>query len=169
MPTGTTRKKAKKRLQRSDLKRAWASTMSHLSNPQHEHVPITQLRSMCASRSAQRRLMALLTMRRQVYRDRGTIGYMHLARKMIDDSDNNCRWQALIVVGEFIETHPDDVWPLVEHYGQFGDEDMKAGVACVLLEHLLEHHRRRFRPRAERLASKSPKFKRVLDMCWPYN
>jgi len=84
---------------------------------------------------------------------------------MIDDSNNTCRWQALIVVGEFIKTHPDDVWPVIEQYGQHKDKDMRTGVACVLLEHLLEHHRRRFGRRAERLASKSPKFKYTLDMC----
>lgn len=124
---------------------------------------------MCVSQSVHRRLAALLTMRHQILRGRGAIGYMHLARELIDDTDNTCRWQALIVVGEFIKTQPDDIWLLIKQYGQSGDEDMRMGVACVLLEHLLEHHRSRFVGRAKRLASKSPKFKYTLDMCWPYN
>lgn len=70
---------------------------------------------------------------------------------------------------EFIETYPDDIWPIIKHYGHSDDEDMRAGVACILLEHLLEHHRRRFYRRAKRLASKSSKFKYTLDMCWPFN
>lgn len=70
-----------------------------------EHVPITTLRRMCASQSAIIRLTSLLTMRRQIEHGRGTIGYMRLGRKMIDDKDNTCRWQALIVVGEFIGVH----------------------------------------------------------------
>ena len=130
---------------------------------------IPHLRRMCASSSAKRRLTALLAMRRQIGRGRRSTEYMRLARRMIDDSDNDCRWQALIVTGEFIETHPDDIWQVVEQYGQHEDEDMRAGVATVLLEDLLEHHRRRFGRRSNRLASVSPRFAETLNMCWRFD
>ncbi len=149
---------------RSELRRLWPKIFAR-----KEHLPIVELRRMCASHSANARLTGLLIMRRQIERGRCTIGYMRLAMQMIGDSDDTCRWQALIVVGEFIESHPDEVWSVIEEYGQSEDEDMRMGVACVLLEHLLEHHRRRFRRRAGRLASKSPEFKYTLDMCCPYN
>lgn len=68
--------------------------------------------------------------------------YFDLARSLIDDCHNTCRWQAMIVIGEYIETDPARVWPIVEHYGQSDDEDMRAAVATVLLEHALGYHRR---------------------------
>ncbi len=85
---------------------------------------------------------------------------------MINDLDNDCRWQALIVVGEFLDCAPGEVWKVIEQYGTSADADMRAGVGCVLLEHLLEKFDRRYRARVNRLAARSVEFANTLAYCW---
>ena len=129
------------------------------------HYKVVDLERMAKNRSARRRLRALLIMRKQIAEGRDLKSYLRLARRMIDDPNNNCRWQALIVVGEFIEDHPDEIWTVVKRYATHEDSDMRMGVACVLLEHLLGHHWRRFHREARREAADSALFAETLGMC----
>jgi hypothetical protein len=94
-------------------------------------------------------------MRRQASR-RLLQSYSRLARPLVADADNDCRWQALIVLGEFVPSDPEAVWPVVLRYGDHSDPDMRSGVATVLLEHLLEHHFVRYWPRVRRMVRQSP-------------
>ncbi len=132
-----------------------------------QSIPIPKLAEMCRSRSADRRLLALMLMRRQMER-RGPIrGYLPMAKRLIVDANNNCRWQALIVIGEFIRGTPEVVWPIVLRCGSSADDDMRTGVACVLLEDLLEHHRSKF----ERLVTRhiqdgNEMLADTLARCW---
>jgi hypothetical protein len=57
---------------------------------------------------------------------------------MVSDPENNCRWQAAIVVGTNIESAPDEMWKVVRECGDSEDEDMRSAMATVLLEHLFE-------------------------------
>lgn len=50
------------------------------------------------------------------------------------------RWQAIIAVGDFIESDPLPVWEFTSTWGDHADEDLRAAIATCLLEHLLEHH-----------------------------
>ncbi len=50
------------------------------------------------------------------------------------------RWQAIIRVGEFIETQPEAVWQFTHRWGKHAQRDLRSAVATCLLEHLLEHH-----------------------------
>jgi len=112
------------------------------------HPPVTpaELRQMCKSPSAETRLLALLLMRGEMGDGDPIDEYFDSARDLIEDENNNCRWQALIVIGYFIDSRPDDVWRIIEQYGVSDDDDMRAGVACVLLEHVLESHFEQFFP-----------------------
>jgi hypothetical protein len=107
-------------------------------------------------------------MRHQIETDgRLRTGYFSVARRLVRDPDNDCRWQALIVVGEFIDSNPRGVWQVVRRHGASDDADMRMGVATVLLEHLLERDRRRY----ERLVPKEISagkalFKHTLAVCW---
>jgi hypothetical protein len=78
------------------------------------------------------------------------------------------RWQAMIVVGEFVETEPEAVWSFVEQWGSSPDEDLRAAVATCLLEHLLEHHFDRFISRVEQNARKDRLFADMVARCWKY-
>lgn len=109
---------------------------------------------------ARRILAELDAIQRAAARGKRDAASLARARGWIGHANNDVRWQALIAVGEWIETDPDVVWEVVVEHGQSEDEDMRAGVATVLLEHLLEDHfdayfprvRRRIEGRAHRLA-----------------
>ena len=72
-------------------------------------------------------------------------------------------------MGEFIRSHPEAVWEVVCEYGVSEDEDMRDGVATVLLEHLLEHHFDAYFPRLrERIEAGSPLLRDTLRRCWAF-
>ncbi len=97
-------------------------------------------------------------------------GYLPLARKLIGDTDNTCRWQALIVVGEFIASEPKAVWRIVARYGRSKDEDMRSGVACVLLEHLLPRDFEYvFRELSMLVRSGNREITDTVCMCWVFD
>jgi hypothetical protein len=121
-----------------------------------------ELSRMLRSRSADVRLYALFKIREQL-NTRLRKGYFALARRSIVDPDNDCRWQALIVVGEFVESNPTRVWRVVMQYGVSKVADIRTAVATVLLEHLLEHHFTQIFPRARRLAVRSREFADTLS------
>ena len=54
--------------------------------------------------------------------------------------DEDTRWQAAIALGQFCETHPTAIWPLVEKWGSSEDEDTRTAIATCVLEHVLECH-----------------------------
>ncbi len=88
------------------------------------------------------------------------------ARSLVGHADNDVRWQALIAVGNWIWTDPEPVWEVVLEHGESEDEDMRTGVATVLLEHLLEHHFDAYFPRVrERIEAGAPLMKETLGMC----
>ena len=87
-----------------------------------------------------RRLLGLILMFEQIDEGISSEEYIEIARQLVGDPDNDCRWKALSVIGKFAERAPEAVWGVVSEFGESEDEDMRDGVACVLLEHLLEYH-----------------------------
>jgi hypothetical protein len=63
-------------------------------------------------------------------------------------------WQAIIRVGEFIETQPEAVWQFTHRWGKHAQADLRMAVAC----RLLEHHFDAMFPRVRRAALASPRF-----------
>ena len=99
------------------------------------------------SRDAHERLLALVLARRRIKLGESPTAYFELARNLIRDPDNNCRWQAVVVVGESLDTKPEAVWEVVKEFGDDPDEDVRAAIATCLLEHLLERDFDRYFPR----------------------
>ena len=75
------------------------------------------------------------------------------------------RWQAIIDVGEDLASEPQRIWTFIEELHDTQDEDLRSALATCLLEHLIEDHPD-YREKAERLADRSPEFRRMLEMCW---
>jgi hypothetical protein len=50
------------------------------------------------------------------------------------------RWQAIILVGEFIESHPEVVCDFAVKWAKRRGRDLKTAINCCLIEHLLEHY-----------------------------
>jgi hypothetical protein len=62
------------------------------------------------------------------------------------------RWQAIIRVGEFIESHPETVCDFALKWMKRGGADLQSAISCCLIEHLLEHHFDLLFPRFRRAA-----------------
>jgi hypothetical protein len=82
------------------------------------------------------------------------------------EGERDPRWQAIIAVGEFIETDPESVWLFVQRWGLQPDEDLRSAIATCLLEHLLEHHFDLIFPRMERTARSNAYFAEMVGWCW---
>jgi hypothetical protein len=75
------------------------------------------------------------------------------------------RWQAIIEVGEYIESEPEAVWGFIRRWGGHPQEDLRNAVATCLLEHLLEHHFATYFPRVEELSMAEPLFGDAFLRC----
>jgi hypothetical protein len=84
------------------------------------------------------------------------------------DDQPDPRWQAIIRVGAFIESHPEPVWEFARRWGKHAQADLRAAVATCLLEHLLEHHFEALFPLVRREARASVRFADTLTSCWPF-
>ena len=78
------------------------------------------------------------------------------------------RWQAIIAVGEFIETEPEAVWSFILRWGSDANEDLRTAIATCLLEHLLEHHFDNFIRRVEQHARADGLFADTVLRCWKF-
>lgn len=78
------------------------------------------------------------------------------------------RWQAIIRVGEFIGSHPDEVLEFALRWGKHAQKDLRAAIATCLLEHLLEHHFERVFPRVRTAALTSRRFADTFSGCWKF-
>src|SRR5437763_13581729 len=76
------------------------------------------------------------------------------------------RWQAIIAVGEYIESEPEAVWEFICRWGGHPQRDLRDAIATCLLEHLLEHHFATYFPRVEQMALADPLFGDTFLGCW---
>jgi hypothetical protein len=106
----------------------------------------SRLSRLVRSADAEDRLAALLIVRRQIDRNGVRDQYLPLARSLVADPDDPCRWQALMVVGQFAERRASAVWPVVLEHGASASADTRSAVATTLLEPILEHHYEKYFP-----------------------
>ena len=81
------------------------------------------------------------------------------------DGEADLRWQAIIEVGEYIETEPHEVWPFILKWGKHPSEDLRMAVATCLLEHLLADHFDDFFPKVSEVCKRSKRFAFTFKMC----
>jgi len=77
----------------------------------------------------------------------------------------DARWQAIIAIGDFIESDPEPIWTFVARWGANDDDDLRAAIATCLLEHLLEHHFDLIFPRVQDLARRDANFADTFRIC----
>jgi len=115
------------------------------------------------------RRRALELMREAIADGQDPAAFFDPARKRIGDEDNDCRWQAAILVGESIESNAEGVWEVICEFAESRDEDMRDAIATVLLEHLLEHHFDAFFGSLKlKIEAGSPMFADTLGRCWAF-
>ena len=81
------------------------------------------------------------------------------------DGEEDLRWRAIIAVGEFIQTNPDEVWDFVARWGGHKDDDLRSAIATCILEHLLEYHFALIFPRVEKAVKQSRLFADMFCCC----
>lgn len=128
---------------------------------------VSQLLSMSKSKEPKTRLKSLYLIRKQILGGKQFISYLQIAKKLIKDSDNDCRWQAIIVVGEFLKNSPQEVWKVICQFGVSEDDDMRTAIATILLEHLLEIYYTQYFPLLKsKILKGSPLLADTLSLCW---
>lgn len=132
----------------------------------NDSAPSSKISADARSSDPQQRLNALRQMRSLIAEGKKPDWFFHIARELVGDSNNDCRWQACIVISEFLMEYPDELWAIALHYGTDDDEDMRDAIATVILEHLLEMHRSRYLPLAHLAADANPLFADTLQRCW---
>jgi len=63
-----------------------------------------------------------------------------LPGKVAPDGQEDPRWQAIILIEDFVKDEPEAILPFVLKWGIHEQEDLRWAIACLLLEHLLEFH-----------------------------
>ena len=89
-----------------------------------------------------------------------------LPGKPAPEGTRDPRWQAIVGVGEYVETQPEAVWHFAHRWGKHAQADLRSAVATCLLEHLLEYHFELLFPRVRRAALESPRFANTFSSCW---
>ena len=85
------------------------------------------------------------------------------------EGELDARWQAIILVSEFIESEPEAVWQFAQRWGSTPDEDLRMAIATCIVEHLLDRYPERYQSRAERLARSDRWFADMLSHCWTFD
>lgn len=83
------------------------------------------------------------------------------------DEGPDPRWQAIVAVGEHLESDPEAVWEFVRRWGGHPQEDLRDAVSTCLLEHLLEFDFATYFAKSETLALADPLFADMVTSCWP--
>src|SRR5262245_11685991 len=91
------------------------SRLQSLEHKAGEYGPIrmSELQLMCRSTQPDDRLLALVLMRRDCDAGASNPEFLKLATDLLPDRDNDIRWQAAVVIGEFIDSEPDKVWEII--------------------------------------------------------
>ena len=79
---------------------------------------------------------------------------------------SDARWQAIMKIEEYAESHPEPIWAFALKWGKHPQEDLRTAIAVLLLEHLLEYHFLLIFPRVREAVATSKRFKDTLSRCW---
>ncbi|MBI1225424.1 MAG: hypothetical protein GC192_09330 [Bacteroidetes bacterium] len=130
---------------------------------------LEKIHGLLSSKMSEKRLEGLYAVRLiELFQD---VTIFEKAKTIIEDKNNDCRWQALIVCSEFMERFSDEVWDIILNYGNSEDDDMRSAIATVLLEHYFENNLELKLHKLEDLERKVTydeyaNLKKTLSMCW---
>ena len=131
------------------------------------HCTLTRLAWMCRSASARERVRALRLIRDQA-EGRRCEGYFDLAKRLLRDPVSDIRWQAFIVLGDYLPTRHREIWRIILRYGISPNRDVQTAVGTILLEHLLEQHFDTYFPLLARAMRAEPNLARTAAVCWRF-
>lgn len=82
------------------------------------------------------------------------------------DGENDPRWQAIMLIEDFVETEPEVILPFVLKWGRHEQEDLRTAIAVLLVEHLLEFHFPSLFPRIEKASLEDALFADIFLRAW---
>jgi hypothetical protein len=117
-----------------------------------------------------KKILALLAIRKKLERDFiPDPSYFDTAKEFLTDNDNDCKWQSFIIVAHFMETKSDECWEIITDLGNSDNEDTRAAVATVLLEHYFEKNPQlfdlKFREYKQLVKTGCKNLLKTLSMC----
>lgn len=136
------------------------------ANKTSDYFNIIKLKELLSSSKPSARLFALEIIRNQIKKSNLKKSYYSLSKRLIEDSDNNCRWQSLIIIGEYLDKYPDDIFKIIIRYGLSEDEDMRTAIAKILLEHLLEKYFEKYFSLYKNISRSNSYLLDTLSRCW---
>jgi hypothetical protein len=112
-----------------------------MNNVRNSKTPEVQtIKTDLSSPDSDARLRALLHIRQTIESGGQQNELFELAKNHITDSDNDCRWQSIIIIGQFLDIRQQDIWEIILRFGSSNDSDMRTAIATILLEHFFEHN-----------------------------
>lgn len=95
--------------------------------------------------------------------------FLELADALIPSRSQTIRWGTLSLLGDYCQSHPEALWPMVVKWGSVSSEDIRGGVACCILEHLLQYHFHAYFERAKVIILNGNKpFAYTLGICYKF-
>jgi len=82
------------------------------------------------------------------------------------DGQEDPRWQAIMLIEDFVEDQPEEILRFVLKWGSHQQEDLRSAIACLLLENLLKVHFESLFSRVEEAAKVNPLFADTFLKCW---
>ena len=128
-----------------------------------DDVSVSTIEQMSRSSNTESRIAAAIVLQKRAEELGSVLPFLGTLQRLIEDPPS--RWQALIAIAESVESDPDAVWNVISRYGGSHDDDMQAGIACVLLEHLLDEHFEEYFPRVRERALEDTLFCQTLALC----
>lgn len=78
--------------------------------------------------------------------------FLGIADLLVRDRRESVRWAVLVLVGlNYAEENPQAAWPFVARWGSAPSRDLRIGVACCVLEHILQQDFARYFPKARKI------------------
>ena len=75
-----------------------------------------------------------------------------LPGEVAPEAERDPRWQAIMLIEDFVETEPEAILSFVLKWGRHEQEDLRTAIAVLLVEHLLEFHFQLIFPHIEKAA-----------------
>ena len=148
--------------------RRWAKAVEEAERRFFKPVPVERLADMSSSPDSAIRRLAVALMVKQLKAGTPLEEYIPILRTLVADEDHLCRWQSQIALSEVIFSgDPEIAWEIVVEHADSEDDDLRAAIACLLLEDLLDQYFDEYFPRVCKMArNASPGTLEMIRTCW---
>jgi hypothetical protein len=89
-----------------------------------------------------------------------------LPGEVAPEGQEDPRWQAIMLIEDFVEAEPEAILSFVLKWGRHEQEDLRSAIACLLVEHLLEYHFDVIFPHVEKSALEDALFADTFLKAW---